>query len=665
MIKTLLIANRGEIACRVIKTAKRMGIRTIAVYSTVDKRAQHVELADDAYLLGPAPASHSYLNREKIIEIAHTAKANAIHPGYGFLAEDAAFAALCEKNCIIFVGPPAKAIAAMGDKREAKRIMEKSRVPVVPGYQGSDQNVKTLTIEAKKIGLPVLIKAAAGGGGKGMRLVTDLKQIENALQSAKREAKSGFGDDTIFLEKYIEPARHVEVQIFMDQQGHGVYLLDRDCSIQRRHQKIIEEAPAPHLKPATRKKMGETAVEAAKTIGYVGAGTIEFLVDDKESFYFMEMNTRLQVEHPVTEMITGLDLVEWQIRMANGESLPLTQKEIRSNGHAFEARLCAENPENNFAPSIGKLRYFHVPKNSESVRIDSGVRANDSVTPYYDPLIAKLITWNTDRASALKTLSDALENTFIVGVDTNVSFLHRICSNPAFQQEEIHTHFIEEHAKNLFLTEKKLPNEIAAFAAVAKWHQQQILSKYYAQQSEDNYSPWFTHDAWQSFKETTQITRLWHDDTAITLYLSHENELFHITDGHEFSVEIKAKWKNEHAFEVLDNAPVSAYFTDNQLHLFHCGEHYLFFLQNPHAATLAESTTESRFISPMPGTVIEILVKAGQSVKKGDRLLILEAMKMEHTIEAHADGVIKSIPHKAGDLIQEGVELIEFESSSS
>ncbi|MAD54283.1 MAG: 3-methylcrotonyl-CoA carboxylase, partial [Idiomarinaceae bacterium] len=416
MIQSLLIANRGEIACRVIETARQMGIRTIAVYSAADAQARHTQLADEAYYIGPAPSNESYLKADTIIDVAKSSGADAIHPGYGFLSENESFAELCQQNDIIFVGPPVSAIAAMGSKSAAKAIMEEAGVPLVPGYHGSEQDEDTLFAKAKEVGFPLLLKAAYGGGGKGMRVVESEQDFISALSSAKREAKSSFGNDKVLFERFIRNPRHVEIQVFCDQHGNAVYLAERDCSVQRRHQKVIEEAPAPALSETTRQAMGEAAVKAAKAIDYVGAGTVEFLYDASGEFFFMEMNTRLQVEHPVTEMITGLDLVEWQLMVASGDSLPLTQDAVTVNGHAFEARIYAEDPANDFLPSTGTIRHLRTPAVNAGVRIDTGVEQGDEISSFYDPMIAKLIVWDTDRDRALLKLQRALKQYRVTGL---------------------------------------------------------------------------------------------------------------------------------------------------------------------------------------------------------------------------------------------------------
>lgn len=664
MFKKLLIANRGEIACRVIKTAKKLGIKTVAVYSDVDRHALHVELTDEAYCIGPAPSSQSYLNRQKIIDVALQSKVDAIHPGYGFLSEDTDFSSLCEQNNIIFVGAPAPAIASMGNKSEAKALMEKTNVPVVPGYQGKKQDLHTITEETKKIGLPVLLKAAAGGGGKGMRLVNQMSELKSALESAKRESKSSFGNDTIFIEKYIEPARHVEVQIFMDTKGNGVYLFDRDCSTQRRHQKIIEEAVAPKLSSKVRKKMGSTAVQAAKAINYLGAGTIEFLVDEKENYYFMEMNTRLQVEHPVTEMITGLDLVEWQLRLACGEPLPLQQDQIQSKGHAFEARICAENPANNFAPSIGKLAYFILPE-EEHVRIDTGVRAGDVISPYYDPMIAKLIVWSKDRKHALTLLSKSLEKTCIIGVDTNVEFLHQIANNKDFQKEKISTNFIQQHEGELFPSINSPSKEIVVLAALTELHYQKTHASSLAERSEDPSSPWFIRDNWRLMQKPPFSLSLWFHEIELQLQIVTAENGYSIHYSNEI-IFASSAWKNEYTLIATINQEtwcVTTIKDHEQIYIFSQGQRFILSLYNTKSSEHEKSSTENGFISPMPGTIVEVLVKPGQEVAEGERLIVLEAMKMEHAITAPTAGIVKSIHYKAGDLISEGVKLLEFETN--
>src|SRR6185503_6721476 len=472
MFSKILIANRGEIACRVIKTARRLGIKTVAVFSDADRGARHVAMADEAVHIGGSPARESYLVVDRILDAAKRTGAQAIHPGYGFLSENAGFAEACEKAGIVFIGPPPAAIRAMGSKSEAKKIMEKAKVPLVPGYHGDDQSPELLAKEAERIGFPVLIKASAGGGGKGMRVVEEAGKFADALAGAKREAKASFADDHVLVEKYLTRPRHIEIQVFADSHGNCLYLFERDCSIQRRHQKVIEEAPAPGMDPARRKQMGEAAVAAAKAIGYVGAGTVEFIANQDGSFYFMEMNTRLQVEHPVTEMITGQDLVEWQLVVAAGGKMPLAQDQLSINGHAVEVRLYAEDPNRNFLPSTGTLVHLRLPAENRHVRVDTGVREGDTVTPFYDPMIAKVIVHDRDRSSAVRRMAALMGETEVVGVATNAALLKALCSHPAFVGGEVDTGFIERHRDELFAkagTADDRALAVATLARVAEW----------------------------------------------------------------------------------------------------------------------------------------------------------------------------------------------------
>ncbi|MCW8997807.1 MAG: acetyl-CoA carboxylase biotin carboxylase subunit, partial [Kangiellaceae bacterium] len=493
-IHKLLIANRGEIACRIIRTAQRMGIECVAVYSDADKNAQHVKLADEAWYIGESPAKDSYLKADTILEIAKKSGANGIHPGYGFLSENAEFAQKCSDNNVIFVGPPVGAIEAMGSKSEAKSIMQNAGVPLVQGYHGDDQSESLLQQEADKIGYPLLIKATAGGGGKGMRVVESSSDFIDALNSCKREAISSFGDDQVLIEKYLTKPRHVEIQVFADNQGNAVHLFERDCSVQRRHQKVIEEAPAPGLTSETREAMGQVAIKAAQAIGYSGAGTVEFLYDEDGSFYFMEMNTRLQVEHPVTEMITGLDLVEWQITVANGLDLPLLQDQLSINGHAFEARIYAEDPNNDFLPATGNISYMGLPVTNANVRVDSGIVSGDTVSVYYDPMIAKLIVWDKDRNSALARLRGALSDFHVAGLTTNIEFLHQLASNDAFIKADLDTHFLDKHGEELTTADQSLSNDILAVASLFVMLRQ---SEAHTADGEDPYSPWNTTSGWR------------------------------------------------------------------------------------------------------------------------------------------------------------------------
>lgn len=626
MFAKILIANRGEIACRIIKTAKKLGIKTVAVYSEADKNALFVQQADEAYLLGPAPASESYLNQTKLIEIAQQTKAEAIHPGYGFLSENANFAALCEKNKIVFIGPESSAIKDMGDKNRAKEIMANAGVPIAASYSGDTKDKKTLQAAATQIGLPVLVKAAFGGGGRGMRLVHALDELMDAVASAEREAEKSFANGAVFLEKYIESARHVEVQVFADQHGNVVHLFDRDCSLQRRHQKVIEEACAPDLPAQLREKMCAAAIAAAKAINYRGAGTIEFLVDPQHQFYFMEMNTRLQVEHPVTEMITGLDLVEWQLKVAQGEKLPLAQAQIKQQGHAIEARVCAENPTDDFRPACGKLVLFEYPAN---IRVDTGFATGCTISPYYDSMIAKIIAVGETREAALANLISALENTFIVGVESNISFLTRLLKEADFKNKKLATHFIERHAENL-LKPAEINQEILTHAANAELERQTELAKNPAK-TNDETSPWQTRDHWRLKKITPRFS-------------------FYV---------------NNATYAAQPNNQTTAQktvFHDGQWHIFNAGEHYVFDIAQAKSEDAQDASAANAFIAPMPGTVAAVLVKPNQQVKAGEKLMVLEAMKMEHAITAPRDGTVKQVFFKVGDLVNEGAMLLELDS---
>ncbi|MDH4175883.1 MAG: acetyl-CoA carboxylase biotin carboxylase subunit, partial [Betaproteobacteria bacterium] len=497
MFSRILIANRGEIACRVAATARRLGIGVVAVYSEADAGARHVKLADEAFLLGPAPATESYLRGERVIEAALKCGAQAIHPGYGFLSENEGFARACAQAGLVFIGPPPEAIAAMGDKSAAKRLMEKAKVPLVPGYHGEKQEPAFLAKEAEKIGYPALIKASAGGGGKGMRIVTKAAEFQGALEGAQREAKAAFGDARVLIERYLERPRHIEVQVFGDAKGGCVYLFERDCSVQRRHQKVLEEAPAPGMSAARRKEMGEAAVAAARAVGYVGAGTVEFIAEQDGKFYFMEMNTRLQVEHPVTEMITGLDLVEWQLRVAAGEPLPLAQDRLSIKGHAIEARLYAEDPARGFLPQTGHLAHLRFPEATQAVRIDTGVESGATITPHYDPMIAKLIAWGEDRPAALARLGAALAAVEVAGVQTNVAFLERVVRSRAFSSGDLDTGLIERSRAELFPPAQAASHELLAAAAMAELLEEADEARARAAGSGDPYSPWDSVDGWR------------------------------------------------------------------------------------------------------------------------------------------------------------------------
>ncbi|HOM15217.1 MAG TPA: acetyl/propionyl/methylcrotonyl-CoA carboxylase subunit alpha, partial [Rubrivivax sp.] len=508
MFSKILIANRGEIACRVIKTARRMGIATVAVYSEADANARHVRMADEAVLIGPPAASESYLRAERILEAAQASGAQAVHPGYGFLSENDGFADACAAAGIVFIGPPASAIRAMGSKSAAKALMAKAGVPLTPGYHGDNQDPAFLEAQARDIGFPVLIKASAGGGGKGMRRVDRAEDFAAALASCQREAKNAFGDDHVLVEKYVLQPRHIEIQVFGDTHGSCVYLFERDCSVQRRHQKVLEEAPAPGMTRERRAAMGQAAVDAAKAVGYVGAGTVEFIANPDGSFYFMEMNTRLQVEHPVTEMITGLDLVEWQLRVAVGEPLPLRQDQLTIDGHAIEARIYAEDPDKGFLPSTGKLLHLSPPAETEHVRVDTGVEQGDAITPHYDPMIAKLIVWDATREAALARMRQALAHYRVVGVANNVEFLSRLVAVPSFAHAELDTALIEREQANLFPAAAPVPDEVWLLAALAELQREAAA----ARQAADRDSPWRMLDGWRLNGRATRSLSLRHGD---------------------------------------------------------------------------------------------------------------------------------------------------------
>ncbi|MBF0236369.1 MAG: acetyl/propionyl/methylcrotonyl-CoA carboxylase subunit alpha [SAR324 cluster bacterium] len=662
MFRKILIANRGEIACRVIRTAKRMGIHCVAVYSEADANAPHVKMADEALYLGGSPAGESYLRGEKILEIAKNTGAEAIHPGYGFLSENADFARQCEAQGVVFIGPPSEAIVAMGSKSMAKAIMEKAGVPLVPGYHGDNQDPEHLAREAEKTGYPVLLKAVAGGGGKGMRVVKHPADFVSSLEAAQREATSSFGNSVMLLERYVQQPRHVEIQVFTDTHGNGVYLFERDCSVQRRHQKIIEEAPAPGLAPETRKKMGETAVEAAKVIGYVGAGTVEFLLDANGAFYFMEMNTRLQVEHPVTEMITGQDLVEWQLRVASGELLPLKQDQLQIHGHAFETRIYAEDPENQFLPSTGTLHYLRPPETSPNVRIDTGVTEGDAVTVYYDPMIAKLIVWDQNRKQALSRMSQALADYHVAGVKTNIEFLHRITENESFRKGGVDTHFIENNREFLFAELPEQTERAAVLGALFEVFNRQRRNEHLLN-PQDQWSPWLNMDGWRLNEPAVHEIRFRDSKGKELLICLHEHGAGH------FLAEIGSHWHeifgklengilsvtlNKHKFDVS----VVAY--QQTLTIFM--EHQRIVLEQvmPDLGEGKDHGHEGNLSAPMNGTVIKVMVNKGDKVEKDQPLVIMEAMKMEHTIRAVVDGVVQEIFFSPGELVQEGVALLEI-----
>ena len=666
MFEKILIANRGEIACRVAATARRMGVRTVAVYSDADAHAKHVLACDEAVHVGGNAPRDSYLQWQRIIDAARATGAQAIHPGYGFLSENEDFAQACQDAGLVFIGPPASAINAMGLKAESKRLMEGAGVPLVPGYHGADQAPALLRQQADRIGYPVLIKASAGGGGKGMRAVERGEDFDAALASCKREAINSFGDDAVLIEKYVQRPRHIEIQVFADTHGHCVYLFERDCSVQRRHQKVLEEAPAPGLTPALRRQMGEAAVAAARAVGYVGAGTVEFIVEqpggyehpEQMKFYFMEMNTRLQVEHPVTEAITGQDLVEWQLRVAAGQPLPLTQDELLIDGHAIEARICAENPDKDFLPATGTLHVYRKPPHAAfefgAVRFDDGVREGDAISPFYDSMIAKLIVWGETRQEALAKLDAALAATHIVGLQTNVQFLRHVLASESFAQARLDTALIPRESAQLF-QQDRLGRDMAVAAAVA----QTVLAERAAETSD----PFSRTDGFRSHGVASRRVDLEYRGESVVA------KLRYLSDGLQLQVD-DAEPKPLSLTALPDGRIDLRYGGARELvQVYALGEvEHVFGTRG--AVQITELDTLSRadegageggrLTAPMPGKVVSIAVKAGDKVSKGQPLAVMEAMKMEHTIAAPQDGVVDEVLYAPGDQVTEGAELLRL-----
>ena len=667
MFRRLLIANRGEIACRIAATAKRMGLRVIAVHSEADAGARHVREADESVCIGPARAQASYLDIDALIDAARRTGAEAVHPGYGFLSENAEFAERVAGAGLVFVGPPAEAIRAMGSKSAAKKIAADANVPLVPGYHESETTPERLAEAAEEIGYPVLVKASAGGGGRGMRIVERAGDLPAALAAAEREASAAFGDGTLLLERYIARPRHVEVQVLADAHGTVLHLLDRDCSIQRRHQKVIEEAPAPGLPDSLRAEMGEAAVRLTRAIGYVGAGTVEFLVEGNSSFHFIEMNTRLQVEHPVTEMVTGLDLVEWQFRIAAGEPLALAQDDISASGHAVEARLYAEDPARGFLPQTGRLAHLAFPEGRPGLRIDSGVETGDEITPFYDPMIAKLVAWGEDRERARLALAEALADTRIAGLNTNLFFLETLVRHPAFAEAALDTHFIETHGVAAVEPPAGDTEAMRAMAAVAVLEDRagRLLARQDA--APDRFSPWGRSDAWRL--NSAGRDRLDFDDNGekVTYEVAHAGGGYLLDNG-ERSVPVGSVARGADGSLTAEvdgrrrNGVVIA--DGGRLTVFLGGSRRDIFLEDPGAAADSAEVGGGRLTSPMPGTVVRVLVEAGQTVAKDTPLLVLEAMKMEHTIAAPADGTVEALPFAVGDRVEEGVELVAFTAAA-
>jgi 3-methylcrotonyl-CoA carboxylase alpha subunit len=674
MFKKILIANRGEIACRVAATARRLGIRTVAVYSDADASAKHVAACDEAVHIGGSSPKDSYLQWQRILDAAQATGAQAIHPGYGFLSENEAFATACAEAGLVFIGPPASAILAMGLKAESKQLMEKAGVPLVPGYHGSDQDPALLKHEANRIGYPVLIKASAGGGGKGMRAVDRAEDFEAALASCQREARNSFGSDAVLIEKYVQRPRHIEIQVFGDTHGNCVYLFERDCSVQRRHQKVLEEAPAPGMTPELRQQMGLAAVAAAQAVHYVGAGTVEFIVEQPPEggmrFFFMEMNTRLQVEHPVTEAITGLDLVEWQLRVASGEPLPLRQDQLRIHGHAIEARICAETPDKQFLPATGRLEVYRLPACTEflpphagegaapqPVRVDSGVREGDAISPFYDSMVAKLIVHGATRAEALAKMDVALADTRIVGLSTNVQFLRHVVGSPSFAQAELDTALIPREAAVLF-NQDRVGRSLAVAAAVA----QTLL----AERATEGRDPFSRRDGWRAHGLTQRRFDFDYLGESLQAQLTYTHDgALHLAFGETAGVlafdalVVDAGTRMDLRFHD-QRQTVQTWQRDEVVHIF-CPLGATQITEIDALAHAGEAAADvGRLTAPMPGKVLSFAVKAGDTVKKGQPLAVMEAMKMEHTIAAPADGTVAELLYAPGDQVAEGAELLKL-----
>ena len=658
--RTLLIANRGEIACRVIRTANAMGLRTIAVYSEADRDAMHVAAADEAVLLGPARARDSYLDIARLIDAARKTGAEAVHPGYGFLSENAEFARACADAGLVFVGPTADMMTAMGSKSGSKVLMEKAGVPLVPGYHGEAQDEATLAKAADRIGFPVLVKASAGGGGRGMRVVNSAAELAPAVVSAKREAKAAFGDDRMLIEKFVQNPRHIEVQIVGDSHGNLLSLFERECTLQRRHQKVIEEAPSPTLDAIQREAVCAAARKAAGAVNYVGAGTIEFVSDGKDVF-FIEMNTRLQVEHPVTELITGIDLVEWQLRVAFGEKLPLAQDEIRLSGHAIEARVYAENPRKNFMPSVGRIKTWRIPETIDGLRIDAGYRGGDTVSPHYDAMLAKIIAWAPTRAAAIERLNRGLEETDVRGIVTNIPFLSALVMHPDVRANAIDTGFIERELKEL--TEASaIPGDLELAAAVAA-----IVGEEQEAARQDARSPWRTF-GWMPVGRRQRVFSFRPGQGAeqkVTLHYG--NGPSTITTGAR-EIAFATSAGGDDSFELtLDGVKsrIVAVVEGHELYLRTRNGRFDLHWVDPFGGETEEQVGEDKIVAPLPGTVVALLAEEGATLEKGAAILTLEVMKMEQTLRAPYAGVLKKIKCKVGDIVGEGVELAEVEPAAA
>lgn len=658
MFEKILIANRGEIACRVIRSAKKLGIATVAVYSDADAQSQHVKLADEAIYIGESPAAQSYLQIDRIIQAAIDTGAQAIHPGYGFLSENDQFAEACQANNITFIGPPVAAILAMGLKATSKALMEKAGVPLTPGYHGSNQDAEFLKQQADGIGYPVLIKASAGGGGKGMRLVERSEDFLSSLASCKSEAKSSFGNDEVLIERYVINPRHIEVQVFGDSHGNYVHLFERDCSVQRRHQKVLEEAPAPLVSQDKLDAMRQAAIDAARAVDYVGAGTVEFIVEQDGTAYFMEMNTRLQVEHPVTEMITGVDLVEWQLRVAFGEPLPKQQDQLKIHGHAIEARVYAEEPEKGFIPAIGQISYLHYPEQNQHVRVDSGIVQGDEISTYYDPMIAKLIVWGENREAALLQMHHALGQFHVDGLGNNIAFLDRIIRCDSFKNAELDTNLIQREDKFLFKNIQSLQPELVVATALTE-----LLLRFSKNKPASN-PVWQSETLWRVNISPSYAIKLKLDETLVQVNLSAEKEGFVAEyQGEKFHISGQLLNSNTAHFKINGKQDKIA-FSQNAhgLTIFKNGQSHKFSYLNQKFSSEDAQSTEGNLKAPMPGVITQVLVAANDQVKKDDVLMTLEAMKMEYSIRAPHDGIIAASYFQAGDQVKAGDELVEFQA---
>lgn len=664
MFSKILIANRGEIACRVIKTCQRLGIRTVAVYSDADQFAQHVIRADEAYRLGGPRPVDSYLKGDAMIEIAKQCGAEAIHPGYGFLSENEHFANACEKAGIAFIGPTADSIEKMGSKSAAKALMEAAGVPVVPGYHGSNQDPALLAEQSKKVGYPQLIKAVAGGGGKGMRLVEKAENFQSQLDAAKRESKNAFGDDAVLIERYVQGPHHIEFQVFGDTHGNVVHLFERECSIQRRHQKVLEETPSPFIDSAVddmREKMGAAAVAAAKAIAYRGAGTIEFIVGSDRQFFFMEMNTRLQVEHPITEMITGEDLVEWQLRVAAGEPLPMTQAEILTGGHAIEVRICAEDPANDFLPETGTMHRFATPQDDADgdVRLDTGVISGDAISVYYDPMIAKLITWGGDRAEAIRRMQGALAQTEVVGVKTNLEFLQSLVHHPAFLAGDTDTAFIAKHGPAL-LAKAPLSDTILAAACAQVLHDE-------AEETTGSNDPWTQKEGWRVNGFAGRLIEFKVDgqDAPLECHIDVDGGVRYFRVGDVATNRAPFSWllHDDGTLKVKlgdTKTAVRVVRAGDAISVVTATNRVALTLFDPFHFEQADTGADGRLTAMMPGRVVKLMAHVGDKVKKGQALIILEAMKMEHTIVSPKDGEVSEVRFKENDLVPADAVLFAF-----